>query len=223
MPQINHDSPPGRKTRFSLASLLLIVTVLALAISYYLKSREMEDAKKELVEYRFQHGNLVVDDATKPHLLTYVDQQNPWKWYAFFPAKKKYRIMSGVGTIDTDKVPDASGLQHVGVLEVVGKGELTTLSVTLRDLDAKTVELKVAHDNASISRAFPKKDVPWLAKDNATSKSSGHKEQFVGESDNPFVIFWSRKPKITRTATSTMVTLDTAPTDGIAVWAVPVN
>ena len=139
--------PPKRSwSRITLATLLLLVTVAAFAISHFLTSRDLGKTRSELSEYRFQHGDLVVEAPDKIHLLTFVDQKNPWKWYSHFPKGREYQIVSGVGVFGPNEIPDLSKLKHAGIMTVLGNGELTTFSISIDDSDPSTLELKVSHD-----------------------------------------------------------------------------
>ena len=61
-----------RKPRWqmSLGTFLLLVTVMAVAVSHYLTSRELDATRNELVNYRYQYGHLVVDDPSRKRFFT---------------------------------------------------------------------------------------------------------------------------------------------------------
>ena len=212
--------PPTRRPmpRFSLASFLLLTTVALLGFSHFLTSQKLAKANRELNEYRFQHGDLVVDDPSRPHFLRFVDQQDPWKWYAHFPKEKKYRIFYGLGTVPKDGIPNPASLIQQGTFDIEGTGELMTFTVETAEKD-DFITFNVGTSQANAGTAFAKKDVPWIGSGQSTSFAIGYQKPFVAEQNKPFLIFWNRKPKVT----GTMVTIEPAPTDGIVVWAEPVK
>ena len=135
-----------RKPRWqmSLGSLLLLVTVMALAVSHYLTSRELSATRNELVDYRYQYGHLVVDDPSRPYLLRYVNQENPWKWHVNLPEGKSYQLMSGVGTVPSKGIPNVSQLRYTHVISVVGTGENATMFVSLKESNSETLMFQSA-------------------------------------------------------------------------------
>jgi hypothetical protein len=76
--------------RLSLGSLLLIVTVIALALSHIITSRKLAATQAELIGYRYQYGHLVVDDPTRPHVLGYAEHENPQTVSQIFPRTDVY-------------------------------------------------------------------------------------------------------------------------------------
>ena len=68
----------------SLGTFLLLLTVILLGWSHIITSRQLSSTRKELLDYRYEYGHLVVDDPTRPHVLGYADAQNPWKWHVNF-------------------------------------------------------------------------------------------------------------------------------------------
>ena len=219
---MNVDVIPLMKTntkfsRFSLATLLLLFTVVALGISHFLTSRDLVENESELTEYRLQYGKLVVDDPERVHLLVYVDHTNPWKWHAHFPKGKEYQLVAGIAKFAPDEIPDIGSLKNGAITSVIGDGELSTLSVFIDDSDTNTVELKISHSAGAISRKFPKADVPWLNFKQSTIRPIGSKEQFVAKKNGPIPIFWMRKAKIQ----GGMVSVEPGQTEGIILYAIP--
>jgi hypothetical protein len=193
---------------------------MAFAVSHFLASRELATTKSALTEYRFQYGDLVVEDPDKIHLLKYVDQRNPWKWHAHFPKGKQFQIISGVGVFGPNEVPDPSTLTNSGIMTVTGTGNLTTFSVKIAEPNAGSVEISVKHDGSSMSHRMPKTDVSWYSPRQSSTRSSGYKDAHVGSLDQATLIFWARKPKLLKGGA---ITIENNPTEGIVVIAVPVN
>ncbi len=217
---INPEAKSNRNwPRLSLATLLLLVTVAALGVSHFLTSRDLEEAQAELTEYRYQYGHLKVKDPKRIHLLSHVNQSNPWKWHAYFPQDQKFKLVAGIGVFGPNETPEIESLKPIGEMMVVGTGENTTLSFSIDDSDLAMIKLTMTHDGASTTQGFPKSDLPWLTTKQSTTKSSGYKEPFVGNTKKASSIFWFRKSK-TKGAT---VMLDANPTEGIIVLAVPVQ
>ncbi len=119
--------------RMALSTFLLCLTVIILAFSHIVTSRQLAATRKELEDYRYEYGHLVVDDPSRPHVLGYAKQWNPWKWHVNFPQGKSYKMMCGVGEIPTSGVPSVSQLQHVQESWIVGTGENSTMFVSLTE------------------------------------------------------------------------------------------
>ncbi len=111
------------RLRISLAWLLMLFTLVALTVSHINTSRKLASTHAELMNYRYQYGHLVVEDPQRPHLLAYAKQENPFKWHAYFPQGKKYRLMCGVGDVAHSGVPDVSQLKYVQATWIEGSAQ----------------------------------------------------------------------------------------------------
>ena len=200
----------------SLGTLLLLVTVLALAFSHLITSRQLSAARKELVNYRYQYGVLRVGDPARPHVLRYADIENPWKWHVYVPKDKSYKLMCGVGAVPSVGVPKVSGLQHVQETWIQGDGKQTTIFVSLANLEPDKLKLSIGGEDAqTLSQIIPRTDV--YRKSNFNQFSVGYREPFVAEVDAPFVIFYQTERSMKQSAAPD------AMSNGVVVWMVPAN
>ncbi len=219
------------RPRFSLLTLLLLLTILILGFSHLVTSCELSSTRRELLEFRYQYGVLVVDDATRPHVLRYANLENPWKWHINLPVDQPYKLTCGVGSVPRSGVPNAADLRNVQETWLTGDGETRTIFVSLLEADADTWKLSIGGDGSqTISQLIAKDEV---FKSSIFDVSAvGFREPYVGEADSPFVIF-SKTDRNTAAATGPNATAPnatapnaTAPNataNGVVVWLVPVD
>lgn len=194
----------------------MLLTILVLAFSHLIASRQLSATRKELLEFRYQYGVLVVDDPSRPHLLRYANQENPWKWHINLPDDKNYKLMCGVGAVPKDGIPNAAELRHVQETWVLGDGKNKTLFVSLTEVDSKTLKLSIGGDGSqTISQHIAKDDV--YKKSVFDVSSVGYREPFVAEKNAPFVIFSQTERNMAPSASPG----ETA--RGVVVWLVPVD
>ncbi len=199
--------------QMSLSTLLLLVTVMVLAVSHYLTSRKLSETRNELVDYRYQYGHLIVDDPSRPHLLRYANQENPWKWHVNFPEGKSYKMMCGVGEVPTSGVPSVSQLKHVQETWVYGTGENRTMFVSLREWDSDSLKFSIGCDGSqTANQIIPKSDV--YSQSVFNSFSVGHRKTYTAAADEPFVMFYQTERKASPAGGSA---------NGVVVWGVPVK
>ena len=202
------------RLRLSLGTFLLLVTVFVLAFSHILTSRRLAATSKELANLRYEYGHLVVADSSRPHVLRYAQQDNPWKWHVYLPLEKDYTLTCGVGEVSVDSVPRAADLQYVQQTQVSGDGENKTVFVSLTKSDSDTMKLSIGADGSqTISQLIPQSDIYQTSVFNRFS--AGHREPFVPGEDKPFVLFYQTergtKPPASRGVTA----------HGVVVWMVP--
>ena len=204
------------RPKVSLGTLLLLLTVLVLGFSHIHASRQLSLAKDELLDLRYQYGVLVVDDPSRPHVLRYASQENPWKWHIYLPDGQNYKLMCGVGTVPNDAIPDATTLQHVQETWVVGDGKRKTVFVSLTPVDGDTLKFTIGGDGSqTVSQHIAKDDI--YDKSVFDVSSMGSREAFVAEQNSPFVLF-SQTERNLPTAAS-----PNASAKGVVVWLAPVD
>lgn len=204
------------RPKLSLGTFLLLLTVAILSFSHAVTSRQLAETRQELRDYRYQYGHLVVDDPSRPHVLRYAKQDNPWKWHVNLPKGKNYRLTCGVGQVPLDGLPNEAELQHVRNTWITGDGENKTLFVSLTESGPDRLKLSIGGDGAqTTSQVLPKADLYKRSVFN--SFSAGHAEPFVADSDDPFVLFYQteRSPNANASAHGTE--------NGVVVWMVPVS
>ena len=194
----------------------MLLTILVLAFSHLITSRRLSATRKELLEFRYQYGVLVVDDPSRPHVLRYANLENPWKWHINLPNGKNYKLMCGIGAVPQDEIPNAAVLQHVQETWVSGDGENKTIFVSLTETDSDTLRFSIGGDGSqTISQHIAKDDI--FERSVFNSFSVGYGEAFVAEKDAPFVVFSQTERSMTPSVSSD----ETA--RGVVVWMVPVK
>lgn len=200
----------------SLGTFLLLLTIIALGWSHIVTSRQLATTRKELVDYRYEYGHLVVDDPTRPHVMGYAKQQNPWKWHTNFPDGKSYKLMCGVGDIPVSGIPDISRLNHVQNTSITGTGQTKTLFVSLTEYDSDSLKFSIGCDGEqTVSQIVPTADV--YVESVFNSFTVGYGEAFAAEPDQPFVVFYQTERKSNPAGALPGVA------NGVIVWVEPVE
>ena len=94
-------SQPKSLTRFSLLTLVLLTTIVALAISVAVLYRELSPLRAEVRQLRDEAGYLTIVDRSKFHAIA-IQTGSPlvWKWRVWIPeGQTKVRLNTGVGEI----------------------------------------------------------------------------------------------------------------------------
>ena len=85
------------RPRFSLLTLVLLTTIVALGVTVGLLYRELAPLRAEVSLLRDELGDLNVGDKTKLHVIrAETDNKLHWKWRIWIPEGKEY-IVRGVG------------------------------------------------------------------------------------------------------------------------------
>lgn len=198
------------RPRISLSTLLLLFTIIPLAISHLVTSRKLAAIQTELRSYRYQYGRLTVEDQTRPHLLAYAEQENPWKWHAYFPKGKRYKLKCGVGSVPLKGLPDLSQLQYVEETSIEGTGEEKTLVVSLMPSPPDSLKLTIGCEGSqSVAQVIPTASV--YTKSAFNSFKVGNGDTFAAKADEPFVIFYQTERQASGSEVET----------GVVVWIVP--
>lgn len=194
----------------------MLLTILVLAFSHLNTSRQLSATRNELLEFRYQYGVLVVDDRSRPHLLRYANQDNPWKWHINLPVDKHYKLMCGVGPVPRDGMPNVSDLRHVRETWVLGDGKNKTIFVSLTEVDSDTLKLTIGGDGSqSIAQHIAKDDIYEQSVFDVSAV--GYGEPYVAEENAPFVIFYQTERNVVPPA------LPDKTAQGIVIWLDPVD
>ncbi|MEZ6072575.1 MAG: hypothetical protein R3C10_20515 [Pirellulales bacterium] len=104
------ETRPRRRPQFSLLTLMLMTSIVALAITVVMLYREVGPLRRELKQLRDETGQLTIDDATKLHAIR-VDTQDEleWKWRIWVPKGAQYRLRAEGGSIPEQGYPDSGG------------------------------------------------------------------------------------------------------------------
>lgn len=217
------------KFTFSLGTLLLLMIAGVSIVSHYFTSKRLHQTTTELKQLKLKFGVLEVEDKKLPHFLYVTDSDSPFKWEAYFPEKKPYNIYWGVGTFPpyhgrnkkgetVEGYPKADDLRLSGRVGLTFQGQ-ATLRLQVKEFDAENYLVEVGWENAGSGGIIPKSELPWLDKGNSSSiKIGNNAEIYTAKPDEPFVIYWTRKPTL---IPGGGVSATFGPTEGLIIWAEP--
>lgn len=209
--------------RFSIATLLLATAVIACAVSHFIVSRKLADAKDALTALRNDALVLDADDSSLIHVIalpTYGQLQ--WRWKVQLPLDGEYRLRYGIEQIPETGLPSKSkalaDVFYDNALEPLPGGIPLVLQVAL--FKDRNGAWSITASNG-VRGAFGKIDnpPPWL-----DSKTHGGWGTFISglertdssSADGPLLLLSMRKLKIA--PASGVLDVDKSPTDGLSVW-----
>jgi hypothetical protein len=106
------DAEPsrGRGPQFSLLTLLLVATIIALSVTVAILYRELGPLRGAVSRLRAEVGELEITDPTKLHAIR-VDAENDleWKWRIWIPEGKTYRLRGHGGPVPKEGFPSDGG------------------------------------------------------------------------------------------------------------------
>ena len=211
MSEPNTSSRP----RFSLLSLLLLVSFIAMAIALYLAYSELVPMRREVRQLRDNAGVLSIDDPSKLQAIavdTYT--HNAWKWRVWIPAGKKYSLrFAGSQIPKKDLFPDV----HQS-LRGDSKAEGHEIEVVARIEKRLSGQLLLAVNSGSVTtyHAINEKDAKWLVDSSSGWTSEGvGKSTTVAKSDSPFVLM---RRRVFYRKGSVPPTPQPDVTDGVLIW-----
>ncbi len=84
---------PGFRPQYSLATLLLLVTVTCLAVALWSTSRELRELRTENQKYRNESGYLTITDPKNVHAIRIPQPgDSNWHWRVFIPEGRQFRL-----------------------------------------------------------------------------------------------------------------------------------
>jgi hypothetical protein len=159
------DTPTPRRPRFSLRELLMLMALVAMAITIVLMYREVGPLRAEVKKLRDESGKLWVDDATKVNVVQ-VDTRDErlWKWRVWLPKGYKVSLHSAFGEIPEDGFPQGG----------FGGGHKSSFEWTVEESEEYVCTMKAVRDKngewkgytevsgSGISRGGGGGSLPWL-------------------------------------------------------------
>ena len=195
--------------RFSILTLVLVTTIIALSITVAMLYREVGPLREEVARLRDEVGELDIDDHTKLHAIR-VDTEDEleWKWRIWLPVGVSYRLRAYGGQIPTDGYPLDGG------------------TIYLREPGEHVVRYLIRRDrrdgrwNGSLhtrSGSVGKDHQPWVEWSSTSSTGSGVGSTTQSfESDQQVEII---RHRVSRTANSSSTIED--PAAGFLIWLEP--
>lgn len=165
--------------RFSLLSLLLAITVAAVAVSHWLTSRELRIARDAIKEEQRtirrlndQLGHLTIDDPARVHIIALFDptlapkdygaaftKQDNLGWRVHFPAGTRWNLYASFAGIPKQGFPVPTS----DVLLPVSKGQVCDIYFSCRQSSSLGWVAELAFED-QVERSFiPTKQAEWLS------------------------------------------------------------
>ena len=208
------------RSRFSIATMLLVSALIACSISHFVVSWELATTKKALTALRNDALVLDADDDKLLHVIalpTYGELQ--WRWRLQLPSEGTYRLRYAIDEIPCYSLPENS--QPVNRVFVRSDGSnLSGVSFVLeigifKDGDGVW---QFSATNGDSGRIAPIKSPPkWLDSKTATGWGSfvtGTGRTKSSSSTDALTLLSLRRSKKIGNAS----TVDESPADGLVVW-----
>ncbi|WP_425399820.1 hypothetical protein [Aeoliella sp.] len=143
-----------RRPRFSLLTLVLVTTIVALAVSVAMLYREVRPLRAEVQRLRAEVGELHVGDKAKIHAIHVPSGSKlEWKWRIWIPEGVTYCLRSSGGNIPLAEFPEYGGTMYLRE-----PGEHVIRYVIERDPKRGGWSGKLVHDSGSVGS----RSQPWV-------------------------------------------------------------
>ena len=206
--------------RFSVATLLLVIALIACLVSHAFVSQELATTKRSLTALRNDTLMLDADDDSSIYALalpTYGDLQ--WRWKIQLPDDGEYRIRYAFDQISETGLPASSSKMDAAFLGSDGTplsgGAPFVLEVSIFESGNKW---QLAANNGDRGTGhFLKNASSWIESYTAvmwTSSISGTGKTDSCDSETPLQLIKMRKAKSVPGGS----TVDPEPTQGVAIW-----
>lgn len=150
------EEMPTPRPRFSLLTLVLVTTIVALAVSVGLLYREVGPLRIEVKRLRAEVGELDVRDKSKIHAIQVPSGSKlEWKWRIWIPEGITYSLRSSGGDIPKEGFPEFGGTMYLRE-----PGEHVIRYVIERDPKRDGWAGKLVHDSGSVG-SNPQPWVEW--------------------------------------------------------------
>lgn len=95
-----------RRLRFSLLTLLLVTTIVAMGVTIFLQWRALEPMRRELKQLREENGNLWIEDPSKIHAIRgATDREFYYRFRVYVPQGRSYFTRYGSLDIPLEGTP----------------------------------------------------------------------------------------------------------------------
>lgn len=213
---MEENTRPPRRTRFSLLTLVLLTTIVALAVTVALLYRELAPLRTEVRQLRKETGQLLIDDPSKLHVIgveTYNDWA--WKWRLWVPAGRTIRF-----GFAAQEIPKQGEFPSPRALNVPPKPEGREMLVTAR-IETKpdgALRLALSSEGVTTYLAISDAHAKWLLEGERSSTGGAvFKSTRVVPPNEPFDLL--RKRVFYDSPTGQIPpNPQPATTDGVLVW-----
>jgi hypothetical protein len=160
---------PRPRLQFSLATLMLLVTVACMAVALWVTSRELRSLRAENQKYRNESGHLTISDRGKLHVIQApTTDGDTWRWRLFVPDDRKFLLHTRVGDVSLTGYTGGSGSSTT-----LPAGERLVSVRIARDIGGKRVLRFDFGEGGSMSTGVEGRQGDWLDRDMRGYSTSG--------------------------------------------------
>jgi hypothetical protein len=159
--------PPRLRPRFSLATLLLVATIVCVLVALWATWRRLQEtrielasAEDELQKYRDEMGYLTITDPNKVHAIgVRTPGRLQWRWRVYLPENRRFRLHTVTGAVPKDGIPGPGG--RIGMSSTIQSGEILLHAYVERDHKGQWL-LHVDDASGGGSVSIPENNGPWV-------------------------------------------------------------
>lgn len=211
MTELDELHRPNLLPRFSLLTVFLLTTIVAMAITIALLWRDVRPLRADNRRLRDEVGELAIDDPMKIHAIQVRTKEDlVWKWRVWVPEGVSVNAHCQWG-----KVPRV-GLPPSNNSLLITSGEHWIELSARKDRDNKNWEGSLATDGASIGTII-QPDEHWFDWHGSTSVSGGVNFSTVAEKDSreSFIL---QRYRTSQAPNSAAVQKSDEPAVGFIIW-----
>lgn len=155
------------RLRFSLATLILVATIICVLVALWATSRRLEETRHqlasvqdELQKYRDELGYLTITDPNKVHAIgVRTPGRLQWRWRVWLPGNRRFRLHTATGGVPQDGI---SGFGEIVFMSsTIRSGEFLLHAYIEKDHKARWL-LHVEVPSGGGSVFIPENEGPWV-------------------------------------------------------------
>jgi hypothetical protein len=155
------EKRPRFRLQFSLATLLLLVTIACMAVALWVTARELWTLRAENQQYRNESGYLTISDPKRLHVIQIpTTDADTWRWRVFVPDDRQFLLHTSVGDVSLAGYTGGSGTSTT-----IPAGEHTVSARIARDIAGKRVLRFDFGNGGSTSTGMEGRRGDWLDRD----------------------------------------------------------
>jgi len=203
------------RLRFSLLTLLLLTTIVALGLALWQVGSEVVPLREEVRKLRMEAGDLIVEDESKLCAVqVHTDSYLTWKWRIWIPLGKQYRLQCISGRVARNGFVFEEG----STSNLYDSGEFWVAYRIRRD----PIDEKWYGSIAMEGRGAGKRLHEWVEWKSISTKTTGVGHlTVVHDSDRPFELIRHRVMKSSISDTGTSNDIAGPPSPGFHIWLEP--
>jgi len=217
------------RPRFSLQTLLLLTTIVALGVIVWRQAGEVVPLRQELRQLRGEMGHLTIDDPNKAYAIAVqTSESDTWKWRIYLPPGGTHSFSSYYGTIPSQT--EFRGRKWFQEVKNGGsgssgsgsgyEGEFTLTVRLFKKEDQWFISQRSSNGRINGSNSLALRFDDWLSDPRSRMTTSNvSNEQSSYQPGEPIMLLHLPKPIITESAGGGWSKkLPEGPHDGIVIW-----